>query len=83
MVTNAALPILVFHVRCRNLLSNSTNLVGDFKGNIIKGTRTNLTRLILEAKEIQAAVKQGDVLNSKSEYRGTKLIRMTPQVQRW
>ena len=47
-----------------------------FQGSIVKITRTNLTRMLTEAAEIQAHT--GQLFNNKSEYRGTKIIRMVP-----
>ena len=38
-------------------------------------SRTNLHRLISESEEIQSNSDRG-LMNSKSEYRGTKIIRM-------
>ena len=44
----------------------------------ISSSRTNLHRLITESEEIQNNFSQG-LMNSKSEYRGTKIIRMQAQ----
>ena len=46
-----------------------------FETGILHGARTNLSRMILEGEEIQAHQEQG-ILNSKSEFRGTKIIRL-------
>ena len=55
----------------------------DFQGSVVRKTRTNLTRLVLEAQEIHNKIQTGTLLNSKSEFRGSKLIRMVPQIQRF
>ena len=46
-----------------------------FVGTILKGMKNNLSRLLMEAQQISAHSNDG-LLNSKSEYRGTKIIRM-------
>ena len=53
-----------------------------FTAKVLGTARTNLTRLILEAEEIQEGSRRGKLLNSKSEFRGTKIVRMVPQVER-
>ena len=46
-----------------------------FETNILHRARTNLSRMILEGEEIQSHQEEG-ILNSKSEFRGTKIIRL-------
>ena len=47
---------------------------------ILHGARANLSRLILEGEEIQKHSKEG-LLNSKSEFRATKVIRLVTDRQ--
>ena len=47
-----------------------------FETDIIHRARTNLSRLILEAEEIQNHRQKEILLNSKSEFRGTKIVRL-------
>ena len=54
----------------------------NFQDKVVCSARTNLSRMLLEAEVIQEGSKQGNLLNNKSEYRGTKLIRMVPEVRR-
>ena len=53
-----------------------------FKSKILHGARTNLSRLVLEAEQIQEHLEEG-VLNSKSEFRGTKVIRLIPNKEQF
>ena len=46
-----------------------------FETQILHTARTNLSRLILEAEEISNH-RQNGILNSKSEFRGTKIVRL-------
>ena len=48
-----------------------------FEARVLHGARTNLARLVLEGEQIQQHMDDG-ILNSKSEYRGTKVIRLIP-----
>ena len=51
-----------------------------FETEILHGARTNLSRLILEGEEIQRHSEEG-LLNSKSEFRATKVIRLVTDRQ--
>ena len=58
-----------------DLCHNGDRDQAKFETGILHGARTNLSRLILEGEEIQAHSDQG-LLNSKSEFRATKIIRL-------
>ena len=63
---------LVKHI---NLCHSGIKEEASFESKILHGARTNLARLVLEGEEIQNHRSQG-ILNSKSEFRGTKVIRL-------
>ena len=65
---------LVKHI---NLCHSGIKEEASFESKILHGARTNLARLVLEGEEIQNHRSQGKgILNSKSEFRGAKVIRL-------
>ena len=58
-----------------NLSHGGVKEEANFQSKILHGARTNLRRLVLEGEQIQEHLEEG-ILNSKSEFRGTKVIRL-------